>query len=122
MRNGWAAVGEGTRVENLQGPRGGGDKVPTQNCCQVTGKPEVIVSSVAVPRNAPAVTDYRWREADFAGLIPLGKPDKPCPCLHSLPRSGAQVPPMQMILSFRPFALMCAAPAECSFWTEQSII
>ena len=21
-----------------------------------------------------------------------------------------------------PFALMCAAPAECSFWTEQSII
>ena len=26
--------------------------------------------------------------------------------------------PMQMISSFRPFALMCAAPGECSFWTE----
>jgi len=89
MRNGWAAVGEGTRVENLQGPRGGGDEVPTQNCCQVTGKPEVIGSSVAVPRNAPAVTDNRWREADFAGLIPAGEADKPCSCLHSLARSGA---------------------------------
>jgi hypothetical protein len=38
-----------------------------------------------------------------------------------LPGAGTKFP-MQMILSFRPVALMCAALAECSFWTEQSII
>jgi hypothetical protein len=54
-------------------------------------------------------------------LIPLGQPDKPCSCLLSLARSGDKLPG-QMISSFHLFALMCAAPAECSFWTEQSII
>ena len=38
-----------------------------------------------------SVLDF-LRDADFAGLIPLGKPDKPCSCLHSLARSGAQIP------------------------------
>jgi len=55
---------------------------------KVTGKPKYWVA-VVVPRNAPAVTDNRWREADFPELIPLGKPDKPSSCLHSLARSGA---------------------------------
>src|SRR5258706_896288 len=44
MRNGVAAVGDGTRVDNLQGPRGVVDKVPTATGCQGTGKPQVIGS------------------------------------------------------------------------------
>src|SRR6266404_1521807 len=42
-------------------------------------------------RLARKQSDY-FLQADFAGLIPPGKPEKPCSCLHSLAGSGAQIP------------------------------
>jgi hypothetical protein len=51
----------------------------------------------------------------------LGKADKPYSCLHTLARSGAQIPHADdfVIPSVCPYVRV---PAECSFWTEQSII
>jgi hypothetical protein len=76
----------------------------------------VYPGALRFARNVPKIDAKcgdHFLKADFAGLIPLGKPDINHALVSIVLPGAVHKFPMQMISSFRPFALICAAPAEC---------